>query len=373
MPRYLLFSHDGFGLGHVRRNSLIARSLVKLDPAAEVTIVTGTATQPGWLQDRGFAVVRVPPLLKDPDGSYRHPQRRFEDVLAQRAWVFNAAVERIAPHVVLVDRHPYGIGGELRVGLERARRGGARLVIGLRDVLDEPVQVRAELNGAGWDGVGELFDAVLIYGERALCDHEREYGLALTPHYCGLVAPDPAPPSPRIPRQLVIAAGGGADGSATFELGLGLLALRPRWRAVALAGPFANQWLGAHGAVTDRVQILQNVHGCAPYFASASARVQMAGYNSSAEALVGGVRPILVPRRNPRREQAIRASRLAAMGLADVVDEAARPEEVAWLLDRPRHLDADTVARAGLRLDGAQRAAERLMALATEASLQATR
>ena len=111
----------------------------------------------------------------------------------------------------------------------------------------------------------------------------------------------------------------------------------------------------------------------APYFASASALVQMAGYNSSAEALVGGVRPILVPRRNPRREQAIRASRLAAMGLADVVDEAARPEEVAWLLDRPRHLDADTVARAGLRLDGAQRAAERLMALATEASLQATR
>jgi predicted glycosyltransferase len=90
----------------------------------------------------------------------------------------------------------------------------------------------------------------------------------------------------------------------------------------------------------------------------AGAVVQMAGYNSTYEALAGGIRPILLPRRSPRREQAIRASRLAALGLADVLDDATTPSELAWLLGQDRSSDADRAARAGVRLDGAERAAE---------------
>ena len=58
----------------------------------------------------------------------------------------------------------------------------------------------------------------------------------------------------------------------------------------------------------------------------------MAGYNTTFEALAAGIRPVLVPRRNPRREQAIRASRLTALGVADIVDEGVPVEEVDWLL-----------------------------------------
>jgi len=83
----------------------------------------------------------------------------------------------------------------------------------------------------------------------------------------------------------------------------------------------------------------------------------MAGYNSTLEALAAGIRPVLVPRRAPRREQAIRALRLAALGVADVVDGEASLEEVTWLLERPRLLPPGALDAAGIRLDGAERAA----------------
>jgi predicted glycosyltransferase len=95
----------------------------------------------------------------------------------------------------------------------------------------------------------------------------------------------------------------------------------------------------------------------------------MAGYNSTLEALAAGQRPILVPRRSPRREQAIRAWRLAALGLADVVDEGAAAAEVDWLLGRWRLLEPGAVAAAGIDLDGARRAAARLGELSTRAAV----
>ena len=69
------------------------------------------------------------------------------------------------------------------------------------------------------------------------------------------------------------------------------------------------------------------------------------------------MRPILVPRRHPRREQLIRANRLAALGLADVLDEGIAPADVSWLLDQPRHFHPERLEAVGISLDGAHRAA----------------
>jgi len=91
--------------------------------------------------------------------------------------------------------------------------------------------------------------------------------------------------------------------------------------------------------------------------------VQMAGYNSTFEALAAGIRPVLVPRRTQRKEQVIRAERLAFLGLADVVDEDVPAAEVAALLTRPRLLPAGALDQAGIRMDGDRRAAKAVTAL----------
>lgn len=361
MPRYLFSSHDGFGLGHTRRNSLIARALLDADPRASVTLVTGLDVGHAWLEHPRLRAVRVPGLVKDEEGAYRNAGMSVRDALGRRAAVFTELVTDWRPDVVVVDRHPYGTMGELRQGLLRARLRGAALVLGLRDVLDEAAAVDAELGGGSWAGVREIYTDVLVYGSPAVCDHEVEYGLPVEPTYCGWVTPA-VPPAHVEDDLLVVAAGGGGDGRAVYDLGEALLRERPEWRATVLSGPFAEAPAGGG----ERIEYVRDAPETLGYLARAGAVIQMAGYNSTVEALAAGLRPILVPRRSPRREQAIRASRLASLGLADVIDSAARAPEVAWLLDRPRRLAPGAVERAGLALDGAERAASHIAALCME-------
>lgn len=363
VPHYLLSSHDGFGLGHVRRSVHIGQALLAREPESSVTIVTGVAVEPAWLDGQRIDIRRVPPLVKDATGSYRNDDLTFDEAIGSRAAMFDAVVSEVRPDLILVDRHPFGTAGELRPGIERARDAGATVVLGLRDILDEPDRIHEEIAGEGWDDVADIFSAIFVYGDRALCDHMVEYGLPLRPRYCGWVTTTPAPRARRDEFELVIAAGGGGDGEATFELGASLVARRPPWRGTVLAGPYAGHWIDRRPELRGRLTLNRNVDGCSPFFARSGAVIQMAGYNSTAESIAAGIRPILVPRRSPRREQAIRASRLAALGLADVVDEGADATEVAWLLDRPRTLDDDACERAGIRLDGARRAAKHLSRL----------
>jgi predicted glycosyltransferase len=355
--RYLFTSHDGFGLGHVRRNVLIARALLRHDPQARIVVVTGIPTRPRWLDSDRIEVVGVPALLKDGDGVYRNPGLGFHQVIAERARIVSETVQRFRPDTVVVDRHPFGTAGELRPGLAAARRAGAQLVLGLRDIIDEPEPVRRELAGSGWDGVGEIFDRLLVFGDPALCDHAREYGLPGPVTYCGWVVEQPRRRRPD-PDLVVVSAGGGGDGAAVFDLAVAAVRLRPRLRALVAAGPYAGAWQPAGSEdLAGRVRLVHDGGATARWLGRAGAAVQMAGYNSTVEALVAGLRPVLVPRRAPRREQAIRAGRLAFLGLADIVDEGASAEEVAWLLDRPRELPAGACTAAGLRFDGAERAA----------------
>lgn len=354
MPRYLFSSHDGFGLGHVRRNTTIAQAIVRADSEAHVLIATGVSHQTAWQDDPRITTLALPPLLKASDGSYRNPGMSFEGALAQRSQAFDAAIERFDPDVVVVDRHPYGIGGELRPGLARARRQGAKTVLGLRDVLDEPTAVTAELAGPGWADVEQTFDQILVYGDPCLCDHRREYGLDLPLDYVGWVVDAPLPPRPE-PDLVLVAAGGGGDGDEVYHLGLEALSRMPERRGLILAGPYASTppaLAGAH--LRERVGVRRCVTNCADLYARAGAVIQMAGYNSTFEALAAGLRPLLVPRRAPRREQAIRAGRLAALGLVNCVDEAAHPEEVVWFLRRNQRVSPAEVAARGIRLDGAQ-------------------
>lgn len=360
--QYLFYSHDGFGLGHVRRNTLIARAVLELDPTARVSLVTGLDVRPEWLRHSSrLRVHHVAPLLKGKDGSYRNTTVPFEVALQEREAAFAELVEREGPAVVVVDRHPYGTAGELRRGLDMAKERGAVLVLGLRDVLDEPSVVAQELAGLGWRDVSEVYDDILVYGRRHFVDHEAEYGLPLPPTYCGWVVEAPRAVHLRS-NLLVVAAGGGGDGACVFELGARLLAGAPALRGLFAPGPYADMDAvqEASDQVPGRAHISTNSAACGPMFARGHAILCMAGYNSTLEALAAGQRPILMPRRTPRREQAIRASRLGALGLADVVDEGADVAEVAWLLNRPRQLPPDALRSAGIDFDGAARTAQRL-------------
>ena len=86
MSRFLFFSHDGFGLGHARRNTVIARAVLAVDPDAQIVLVTGVGERVAWLEGHGHVrVLRVPPLLKDSDGAYRNGTMPFAEAVARGA------------------------------------------------------------------------------------------------------------------------------------------------------------------------------------------------------------------------------------------------------------------------------------------------
>ena len=370
--RYLFYSHDGFGLGHVRRNSLIARALLDIDPAARVSLVTGIDVRPRWLRPSARVHVHhVPPMLKSADGSYRHEKLPFADAVRERERIVREVVDHERPDVVVVDRHPYGTAGELHRGLDLARRCGAALVLGLRDVLDEPSIVREEIRGLGWSHVEDVYDDVLVYGARHFVDHEAEYRPRVPLQYCGWVVEPPGPGRLRH-NLLVVAAGGGGDGGAVFEMGARVLAHRPDLVGLFTPGPYSGDEVlrRLRHLTSDRVRVVSPLGASGPWFSRAEAVLSMAGYNSTFEALAAGQRPILMPRRHPRREQAIRAERLHDLRLADVVHPGVDPAEVAGLLRQPRRLPEGALAAAGIRLDGAHCAARRLLALSKAGSVR---
>lgn len=359
-PRFVFASHDGFGLGHVRRSARLATALRSAVPDAEITIFTGIESHHAWLDESEFSVVRVPSLVKDSSGHYRNRSVDTRTALAERARIFASTIADLEPDAVVIDRHPLGINGELRTGLEVARRRGTRVILGLRDVIDEPTVVRAEMTGPAWRSAYALIDQVLVYGSPLLCDHMREYGLGIPPTYCGWVGAEMTTRPVVDPGLLVVTAGGGSDGADVLDLGCSLASHQSVTRAQFVLGPASTVAADVRRRLrgsSAEVQILPLVEDCAALYAGAGAVVQMAGYNSTVEALSSGTRPIFVPRRAPRREQAIRATRLASLGLADVVDVNASCEEIAWLLDRPRRLDPNALDRAGIDLTGAARAA----------------
>jgi predicted glycosyltransferase len=368
--RYLLVSHDGFGLGHTRRNTRIAEALRQFDPGAETTILTGVSSRHPWLDERGHTVVRVPELVKNRSGDYRNQFLSPEEALSIRSSMLVDAIARVQPDAVVVDRHPFGLAGEWRAGLTAARDFGSAIIVGLRDVIDEPSVVRAELCGDRWAGAAQLIDEVFVYGGPVICDHMREYNLSIEPVYCGWVVDALVPAKVSFdPGLLVVAAGGGGDGAIVTEMGCGLASSASITRAIFVMGPHGADRVDAlrqrvHEQNQDiRIDVRPSVSDCVSLFAQAGVVLQMAGYNSTIESLAVGNRPILVPRRAPRREQAIRATRLASLGLADVVDFDAPPDEVAWLLARPRRLSAHALSDVGITLNGASVAAQRIMSL----------
>jgi predicted glycosyltransferase len=382
-PRFILYSHDGCGLGHLRRNLAIAAAVTEAAPEASVVLLTGVVE----LGVQGLApnveIVALPSLRKL--GKGRYGARRLPisptELRVVRAGIIRAAVESFRPDVLLIDKHPMGVRGELRPALASLPMWGGRAVLGLRDILDDPATVREE-----WlhDDVIEFTEAhcerLLIYGNPEVFDFVGEYGLPASlagraRHTGYVVHPDAcrqlALVSPASCRPKILAtAGGGEDGRRLLEAFIEA-AGGAEWDGVMVAGPqssAADQRALQEMAVAAAVEFHDAVDSLPGWLPKVDALVSMGGYNTLSEALSLGTPTLCVPRAHPRTEQLIRARSFAELGLLSLVEpERLSPEllraEVTALLGRDRHEIAGR-AHATLGFGGAQAAATALLELA---------
>src|ERR1041384_4709433 len=69
--RVLIYSHDTFGLGHLRRSRAIANAIVAEWPEASVVIISGSPVIGNFEFAHGVDYIRIPGVTKLPDGDYR--------------------------------------------------------------------------------------------------------------------------------------------------------------------------------------------------------------------------------------------------------------------------------------------------------------
>jgi predicted glycosyltransferase len=387
--RFVFYSHDGVGLGHLRRNLAIAAALTDAAPDASVLLATGCDDLGAHGLASNVDVLVLPGLRKVANGHYsaRRLPMSGREIRALRSAQLETAIRSFEPDVMLVDKHPAGVRGELRPALDALRRTGGSVVLGLRDILDDAASVAEEWAAAGViDEIQRYVDRVLVYGDPRVLDVVEEYGLppalAARSSYCGYVvngepagarAVDALPDfATRLgPRPTVLAtAGGGEDGWNLLE-GFVLAARDADWDAVVVCGPQLRA-TRRHDlralCLESGIEFHVNEPDVASWFSHVDALVCMGGYNTLCEATSRGTPTLCVPRVRPRREQLIRAQAFARFGLLRVLEpDLLSPEllrgEVAALLGLSRRTLAER-ARETLGFDGAAAAARELLALA---------
>lgn len=358
--RVLLYSHDSVGLGHIRRNLALAHALAEHLPqrtGRPVTgmLLTGVEHDADLDLPAGFDILRLPGVSKGAEGYRpRHVQVPMADLIDVRGRVLDGVVRGFAPDLIIVDRHAYGIDGELRETLAglREHHPTTRVVLGLREVLDE-----TEATDREWARLGDLsefrriFDEIWVYGDARVHDVRRSGEVPPLLHdmvrYTGFLAtgrrwvPE-AEPTP-VPFVLTMV-GGGSDGAALCRVAA-QATVPDGHQHVIVTGP---QMSDADRASIQRlasrgVTVLPSVPDGLAMIRSASAVVSMAGYNTVCEVMSTCTPALLVPREVPRQEQIIRARSLHRAGAVDLhLLEQLTPQLLgAWLqnavaIDQPR-------------------------------------
>ena len=331
--RIALYSHDTMGLGHARRNGLIASALAAAPLGAEVLMLTGAREAGTFPLPSGVDCVTLPAYRKGLDGTYtaRSLMRATTSLTELRSQLIEAALDAFRPDVFIVDNVPRGALNELDPVLERLRHGGeTRCVLGLRDILDEPEAVRRQWAKLDNEAVIErFFDAVWVYGDPLVNDVASAYGLAAGTQaklcHIGyldqrLRLADAAPLPPLPSGSILCCVGGGQDGAVLAQNFLEA-DLPPGRTGLLLTGPFMpaekRRALEQRAAERPGFAVLPFIAEPIGHIARAERVIAMAGYNTVNEILSLGRPGLVVPRVRPRQEQLVRAQKLAALGLLD--------------------------------------------------------
>ncbi len=374
--RILIYSHDTFGLGHIRRCREIANALVEAYSGISVLIISG-ATIAGAFEYRSRVdFVKVPSVIKLRNGEYTSLAQHIPlaETLQLRRTIIQHTAEVFRPNIFIVDKEPVGLRAEVEETLVMLRAQGTRLVLGLREVMDSPMLLAAEWADAGiMPKIQRHYDTVWVYGPQGFNDPMA--GLAVPDdvrarmRYTGFLrrrAKEITPDRLDVPIDdyLLVTTGGGGDGEDLIRMVLAAYATPgvPKHPAVVTLGPYlpvtAREELKEMAEHIPDVQLIDFDNRHEDLVAGASAVVSMAGYNTFCEILSFDKPSLLVPRTRPRQEQLIRAQRASALGLSSMLlpEQASDPDVLAKVMwDLPNRPPPSQSSSATADLDGLDR------------------
>lgn len=349
MKKLLVYSHDTYGLGNIRRMLAIGEHLLEVIPDLSILLVTGSPVIHSLRLPAQLDYIKLPCLTRTARGEYRtkYLSDDINDAIRLRSDLILTTAANFKPDLLMVDKKPFGVKGELAATLNylEAERPQTKQVLILRDVLDSPEAIRSnwERNGH-YDAIEQFYDSVLILGERKIFDPVAEYrfppAVADKVEFCGYVRKEPGPQCRDeircklqiggAERLVLVTSGGGQDGYNLIENYLAAVRTVPKdqIKSLVICGPempaAQRAQLHQHAAADSRVIFREFAGDMMNLMEAADVIVSMGGYNTVCEILSLKKRAIVVPRIHPTEEQWIRANRMSALGYFKTI----HPEEL---------------------------------------------
>jgi predicted glycosyltransferase len=345
----LIYSHDSFGLGHLRRCRAIAQSLVAYRDDLSILMIVGSPIVGAFSFSPSVDFIRVPGVVKLANESYapHSPGISIEDLMAIRSSIILETARVFEPDIFLVDKEPLGLRGEVDATLKFLKEKNKILVLGLRDVMDDPGRLSEE-----WDrkhsipALEHLYDHIWIYGIPQVYDPLT--GISVSEavrqksRFTGYLRRGKTPsglyPPPHEIEEpfFLVTTGGGGDGAMLVDWVLRAYEFDPSldMPAKIVLGPFMGT--SQQTGFMERVARLKHVEAIAfeanmeALMQRAAGVVAMGGYNTFCEILSMDKRALILPRTAPRAEQYIRAARAEELGLVSMLlpDDTTNPRQM---------------------------------------------
>ncbi|MEM7069331.1 MAG: glycosyltransferase [Pseudomonadota bacterium] len=347
--RILMYSHDTFGLGHLRRCRTIAHAIVEQFKGVSVLIISGSQIAGAFDFRARVDFVKIPSVIKLYNGEYDSIGEYIDidEILEMRKLIIQRTAEAFQPDIFIVDKEPMGLKGELEPTLEMFKHADTTTILGLRDVMDSPRLLAREWEPTGMvDKIAEYYNRIWVYGPERFWNPLQ--GLSLPTSlaeniiYTGFLDREKFSThhleSHSLPENYILAtAGGGGDGSALMEQVLAAREHDPNidYPIVMVLGPFMKsenrERIRLRASHLANVTVIDFESRLEIMVQQATAIVGMCGYNTFCEAITFDKKALYVPRTTPREEQYIRAKRATELGFCDLLtpEEAAVPSVMA--------------------------------------------
>ncbi|MBF2003497.1 MAG: glycosyl transferase [Synechococcales cyanobacterium M58_A2018_015] len=346
MPRLLFYCQHILGIGHLVRSMEIVRGLVN---DFEVFFINGGEVVDGFDVPAGIHLINIPPIKTDSEFRELQIPTGFdsvEQVLEHRRDLLLHTFEQVQPTVLMVELFPFGrrrFSAELIPLLERAKAAYTQVVCSLRDIVVTK-QDRARHEEKICRLMNQYFDLLLIHGDPQFMPLDTSFSrvqdLNCPVHYTGyVVQTESAVPKLTLPQPLIVTSvGGGRFGHELLDCvaqASVLLEDRIPHQIQIFTGPFAPepvyQELQALASERRNLTVERFTPHLLHYMRHADLSISMAGYNTTMNVLMTGVRAMLLPfTGNDDQEQRLRSERLQELGIVSVIQrEELHPERFA--------------------------------------------
>ncbi|MCY4312237.1 MAG: hypothetical protein OXD44_00800 [Gammaproteobacteria bacterium] len=382
--KVLIYSHDSFGLGHLRRCRAIANALVDTFKGMSVMIISGSPMISQFDFRSRVSFITVPGVVKLRNGDYTALGLHVDlnETLAMRASMIQHAAEAFGPDIFIVDKEPLGLRGEIEYTLRWLRMKGCLNVLGLRDVMDDSEALQSEWKRKeAVPAVENLYHEIWVYGTEATGNPiegiELKQETLRRMHYLGYLRRD-TPDSVQLPDRysktpyILITPGGGGDGEVLVDWVIRAYESEVNGKlmhGVVIVGPFMKTKTQrdfksriakipslSFDILTNRIEaLMKNAEGI----------VAMGGYNTFCEILSFDRSALLVPRETPRLEQKIRSDFAEEYNLASVLyhEKSDNTELMSEALLRLPHQPRPSFSISPEMLGGLEGVTARVLAL----------